>query len=270
MPLDEDIKKTQVPKKSVLYFWNSQALLLKESTDTAEHQHYALQIAIGINKPFQLNSAGNQEHYRAAIVASNQPHQLTGMGDRQVVLLIDPETDIARQLEQTYLQDEKIHSIDYARLAGLTFSLEEHALKGSPCFEIKSLLDGIMATLLESQNLPGEIDPRVEKLLDYLDQLPLKMVSLKSLSSYIGLSEGRLIHLFKEETGVPIRRYLLWLRLIESIKAVLGGSSLTVAAHETGFSDSAHLSRTFKKMFGMIPKEILKNSRFVQAIFCQS
>jgi len=268
--MGKDSIKTPVSKKSVLYFWNSLALLLKESTDTVEHQHYALQIAIGINKPFQLNYSGNLKSYRAAIIGSNQPHQLTGTGDRQAILLIDPETDIARQIEDAYLQEKKITSIDYAQLTGFTSDLEESVLKGAACNKIKSMLDGIMSTLLDSPAFPGGIEPRIQKIIDYLDLLPLKMVSLKVLSNYIGLSEGRLIHLFKEQMGVPIRRYLLWLRMIESIKIVLGGASLTTAAHETGFSDSAHLSRTFKTMFGMTPKEILKNSQFVQAIFCQS
>ncbi len=268
--MEKGIQKTPVIKKSVLYFWNGLALLLKESTDTVEHQHYALQIAIGLKKPFQLNYSGNQESYRVVIVASNQPHQLTGPGDRQAVLLIDPETDIARQLKEKYLQGKKINSIDYAQLSGFTSCLETSVLNGQPCSKIKSMLDGIMATLLDLPVMPGETDTRIQKVVDYLDQLPLKMASLKALSNYIGLSEGRLIHLFKEQMGVPIRRYLLWLRLIESIKFVLGGASLTTAAHETGFADLAHLSRTFKKMFGMTPKEILKNSQFVQAIFCQS
>ena len=34
---------------------------------------------------------------------------------------------------------------------------------------------------------------------------------------------------------------------------IAGGSPLTRAAHEAGFSDSAHLSRTFRRMFGVAP-----------------
>jgi AraC-like DNA-binding protein len=42
-----------------------------------------------------------------------------------------------------------------------------------------------------------------------------------------------------------------WLRLIRAVDAHAGGLSLTEAAHAAGFADSAHLSRTFKRMFGM-------------------
>ena len=34
-------------------------------------------------------------------------------------------------------------------------------------------------------------------------------------------------------------------------KLVAKGKSLTTAAHEAGFADSAHFSRTFKRMFGI-------------------
>jgi AraC-like DNA-binding protein len=34
------------------------------------------------------------------------------------------------------------------------------------------------------------------------------------------------------------------------------GGSLTDAAHEAGFADSAHLSRTFRRMFGVAPSSL--------------
>ncbi len=101
-------------------------------------------------------------------------------------------------------------------------------------------------------------------------ELELKKISTKLIAEAICLSESRLIHLFKEQVGIPIRRYLLWLRLIEAVKSVLDGYSLLDAAHNAGFADYAHLSRTFKKMFGNPPSLIFKNSRFVHVFSCFS
>lgn len=39
------------------------------------------------------------------------------------------------------------------------------------------------------------------------------------------------------------------------------GSSLTEAAHVAGFADSAHLSRTFRSMFGIAPSFMFERSR---------
>ena len=58
------------------------------------------------------------------------------------------------------------------------------------------------------------------------------------------------------ETGTSFRAYLLWLRINLAIRAVMAGASWTEAAHEAGFSDSAHLTRTHKRMFGIEPTAI--------------
>jgi AraC-like DNA-binding protein len=72
----------------------------------------------------------------------------------------------------------------------------------------------------------------------------------------------------KEQMGIPVRRYLLWLRLRDAIKQILNGMSFTNATHHAGFSDSAHLSRTYKQMSGMTLTNYLKKSQFIQAISC--
>jgi AraC-like DNA-binding protein len=62
--------------------------------------------------------------------------------------------------------------------------------------------------------------------------------------------------LFKEETGVPYRRYRLWTRMGAALKALRSGRSLTHAAHEAGFSSSAHFSTAFAEMFGLPPSRV--------------
>ncbi|TFV92899.1 helix-turn-helix domain-containing protein, partial [Oxalobacteraceae bacterium OM1] len=65
------------------------------------------------------------------------------------------------------------------------------------------------------------------------------------------LSPERFRHLFLEETGIRFRPYVLWLRLETAVASYAAGSSLTEASHAAGFADSAHFSRTFKRMFGI-------------------
>jgi AraC-like DNA-binding protein len=81
-------------------------------------------------------------------------------------------------------------------------------------------------------------------------------VRLEVLAARVGLSASRLSHLFGAEVGLPLRPYILWLRLLRAAESLRQGSTLTDAAHVAGFTDSAHLSHVFRRMFGLSPSEV--------------
>lgn len=109
------------------------------------------------------------------------------------------------------------------------------------------------------------IDPRIQIVLDELRQNPADNRRVGYFAAKVDLSEDRLHHLFTEVVGLPIHRYRIWLRLKHASRLYFAGHGLTYAAHEAGFSDAAHFSRTFKKMYGATPKDTLssrKTSRY--------
>jgi transcriptional regulator GlxA family with amidase domain len=61
------------------------------------------------------------------------------------------------------------------------------------------------------------------------------------------------MHVFTTSVGTPLRPYLAWLRVQRAAMAIISGNSLTDAAHTAGFSDAAHMSRTFTRMLGIAP-----------------
>jgi AraC-like DNA-binding protein len=73
--------------------------------------------------------------------------------------------------------------------------------------------------------------------------------------------ESRLQHLFRDQVGVPIRRYLLWHRYLTAMSLLADGASVTRAAHAADFADSAHLTRTAIQMNGFTPKRRRRHSR---------
>ncbi len=108
---------------------------------------------------------------------------------------------------------------------------------------------------------PPEIDRRVETVLSAIDKLlPLGAVRLADVGRHTPLSTGRLRHLFAAETGMPFQRYILWRRLRVAFDRLLGGTSITDAAHDAGFADAAHFSRTIKAMFGIRASDIFRAS----------
>jgi AraC-like DNA-binding protein len=68
-------------------------------------------------------------------------------------------------------------------------------------------------------------------------------------------------HLFLAETGVPLRRFRIWLRFRRALERIGAGASLTTAALDAGFASSTHFSHAFKAMFGVSPASVLANAR---------
>jgi AraC-like DNA-binding protein len=102
------------------------------------------------------------------------------------------------------------------------------------------------------------IHPGVRRVLCHL-QAPRTVpddLSLKTLAGIAGLSPSRFMHAFTESVGVPLRPYILWLRLQRAACDLMNGASVTNAAHRAGFADSAHLTRTFRRMLGATPSDL--------------
>ncbi|KAF0241926.1 MAG: AraC family transcriptional regulator, partial [bacterium] len=100
------------------------------------------------------------------------------------------------------------------------------------------------------------IDPRIEKVISTIKSMAGTPLTAIELAQIAGLSESRLAHLFNEQTGIPIRRYILWVKLQKAIVEMINTNSLTEVAHASGFADSAHFTRTFRRMFGIVPSSL--------------
>lgn len=91
----------------------------------------------------------------------------------------------------------------------------------------------------------------LERLKQNLDATP------GELAAAVGLSESRLRHLAREQLGVPLVRLRWWFQMKRAAAVLRAGGDLSTAAHDAGFSDSAHFTRTFRRMFGFAPSQLL-------------
>ena len=256
--------------KSCFYFFNGTFAYLGKTTDTDFHSHHALQISIGLNRSFLLETQTKSGNYQAIIIDTDISHRLDCMGNWNLILLIEPEHESARQIKENILTGQTSEP-DFLRLKPHVNNIVRLMVQKATCMKIKNSLDLLLAELTGLHDKPRETDQRIVKIFRYIENLEEKKVSLETLADLVKLSESRLAHIFKEQTGIPVRRYILWVRLMDALENITQGRSLTVAAHNAGFSDSAHLTRTFKRMFGVIPSMYLtktNSSRFIQLINC--
>lgn len=102
------------------------------------------------------------------------------------------------------------------------------------------------------------VDCRLATVIRLLERDPDAFATVEMAAATAGLSTSRFQHLFVAATGVSFRRYRLWRRMALVAGSLSAGGDLTSAAHDAGFSSSAHLSTAFRKMFGLAPSWLLK------------
>jgi AraC-like DNA-binding protein len=242
-----------------ILLWRGGSLWIGLAGEPAElHAHHAVQIALpfaGGHARFQVPS-GEWQRYEAALVAAHQPHAFEARNQFMATIFVEPESREGRAL-QLRARDDGVAALDAASLkddaAALAAAYEARASDA----ELISLARAVITQLAGSRPAPTEpSDARVARAIERIRARLGESVSLSSIAAEVHLSPDRFRHLFLEETGVGLRPYVLWLRLETALSAYVAGSTLTDAAHAGGFADSAHLSRTFKKMFGISPASV--------------
>ncbi len=122
----------------------------------------------------------------------------------------------------------------------------------------QKLFDALLLTLSTKLTVVRPLDPRINEVFRSLQQDPGQ--SLETLAKTLCLSRHRLSHLFSEEVGLPIMNYRLWQKIKSASRLFNSGKSLTEIAHAVGFSDSAHLSRTFRHFYGFPPSRLMDSA----------
>ncbi len=122
-------------------------------------------------------------------------------------------------------------------------------------FSAMSILTGVLLDLPgDILKLPPEYDPRIKKVLTYLQKHPETAYSNAFLAKSINMSCNGFLRLFELQLGETPQAYSRRKR-IERACELLHFSSLTIEeiAMATGFSDRYHFSRVFWKIMHFTP-----------------
>ncbi len=241
--------------------------ILRRNIYAEMHQHHALQITLALEGTLELVVDRQKAEYRAVVIDRDYPHQVKGQAGWVATLLVNPESRIARGIQQCILRGA--HSAS-AEVAFSDRSIERIATLMQQPFtnkRLESMLSKMLSILLDISGTWYALDTRIAEVLDLVKRTEGRRLTARELSEAVFLSEGRFGHLFREEIGVPMRRYLLWSRLMDALEHIVQGERFTFAAHEAGFSDAAHLSRTFRQMFGISLSEVLGKKEQIMVVF---
>jgi len=250
--------------KPLVYFWDGGWIGVGAgSGEVAPHAHHAVQISLGLTAPVRLRHAdGDWMWADGGVVLPDAPHGFDASGAVVAMIFIDPECREGRWLRQSFrtgiaLLDAALYAVHREPL--LAFAERRPAIP-----EAAALITGVVRSLCEGPPPQRAMDDRIARALAFVRASDARGLALERVAREVFLSPSRFAHLFTEEVGLPFRRYLLWRKLTRAIDEFGRGATLSGAAHAAGFSDSAHLTRTFYQMFGIPPSLMMGSAEFYE------
>jgi len=242
-----------------ILFWRGGSLWIGLAGEpTGFHAHHAVQIALpfpGGRVRFKGLSR-SWTSYAATLVTAHHPHAFEARSQLVAQIFVEPESREGRHLLRRY-RNEGIVALAPETLkqeiAGLAAAFEKRVSDAALITLARAAIDTVSGAIPQPMKSP---DARISRALELMRDRRGDSIPLRAMAAAVHLSPDRFRHLFMKETGVGFRAYLLWLRLECSLSAYVAGETLTEAAHTGGFADSAHLSRTFRRMFGIAPASV--------------
>lgn len=223
------------------------------------HAHYAIQVAFGaeFGIRFRPSDRDGWTDYEGVIIPSRQPHSMdatTVTGN--AVLFVEPETREGRALSELYSPSgiTPLPNAEVRKAAEFLFEAWREQRSASALVDaarrvIKDLTHGVEPTVTS--------DERILRATAYIQSHLSEPLTLEQIAAAVYLSPSRFRHLFVEQTGLALRPYILWRRFLRVWELLMNGESLSTAAHNAGFADAAHLTRTSRRMFGFPPSAML-------------
>lgn len=157
---------------------------------------------------------------------------------------LDPETLLARSLLWTTFRRGAWDSLEVEEIgAGLLVSALHAARKDGRAWQVRRARSGRLLR-------------QVGRVTEAVSAQPDRKWTLHELAALAQVSPWHLSHVFREETGAPVYRYVVRARLARALDAVFDSDmDLSTIAHENGFSSHSHFTARFRGLFGMTPLE---------------
>jgi AraC-like DNA-binding protein len=218
------------------------------------HRHHCLQLIMALDGTLRFRQREREPWTAcgAVLVRPDAWHEVNARGTDALIAFVDAESELGAALAER--ATSAVEPIPVATVAEWRTQLGDSATLTATRVE-----PWVTGTLLRDRR-PPSIDPRVKRVLrDLPGRLAqAEAVSLDAVAASVGLSPSRFLHLFTTSVGVPLRPYVLWLRLQCGARELALGKSVADAAYAAGFSDAAHFTRTFRRMIGATPRQVLQ------------
>lgn len=224
---------------------------------TAQHAHHATQIIVSTDGPeLRLRVADRVVRAPTIVVGPNVAHAIESDATCSIIVFTRPESHLSDALRERVLDPAPFAARSFRAASTIEIPTRESAV---------ALVDRITSQLVGPHPFVRRDRPDVvtRALAILPDALIHGSVALDAIARECGVSASRFRHLFMASTGSSWRAFVRWERLVRATASASTGASLTAAAHDAGFADAAHFTRTFRAMFGLTPSEVLFSLRWI-------
>lgn len=123
---------------------------------------------------------------------------------------------------------------------------------------------GLLRMLCRNYTVPRPrgTDPaanaHVKKAVEYIRKNISRVITLDDIAGYVGISKYHLAREFKAFTNQTMIQTVNLIRCTQARGLIERGVSISAAAAACGFENLSYFSKTFKKVFGVLPSAVSK------------
>lgn len=209
---------------------------ISDSVEASPHKHWLLQMFISDKKELNIEVNGQLIVCNALIVNMDTQHAFSTDGEVYFTILIDPTTELGRVM-RCLLMDQPFYVFSHEETIVMQQTIE-NALEKK---DFDTLLSFIQKSTFQlTFNNIINFNERIVKVLNLLDDCTHEdeIHQIEYFSTKVYLSESRIAHLFKKETGIPLKSYIVLHKLQKSYDLIFNGENITTAALNAGFDSS--------------------------------
>ncbi len=132
---------------------------------------------------------------------------------------------------------------------------KDEFLKLSVFLNIMSFLKEMFSNTKNAEYLDDDSISYTDKVVRVIEKNP-GIATVSEIAQKLYINEDYINRIFREETGITIKKYMIMRMLSEAKKHLYLGKSVKEACFLSGFGDYSNFLRTFKKYEGYTPGEL--------------
>jgi len=182
---------------------------------------------------------------------------------RRVAEGLEFDADCIELIEQRRSSDPTLHHIAMALRAGVQTGAALDCIYGEALSTALAvhLLREYGATVPGPKKQYGGLPrEKLVRVVEYIQDQLATDLTVSRIAQAVYISPYHFTKLFKQSTGQTPHRYVVEAR-VRKAKELLSTGKFTIseAAYQVGFVDQSHLTRHFKRVFGLPPKRLLES-----------